>query len=425
MMIWIAAKRGPDKRWSRHRLKLRPDSGPRIRAPYASSPKTVQFAVMPSFAARPGLFIVAWPALLLTACCGCASVGPASKSSPPLLMLRYEWPPTGVGNELAPQTAVAEDFRDIRELGFTTVWIDGVGRDESAAAVSLLVAAGLRPAMVDPDIARYVQYGRLPTGVGTPRELCVRCADHLRRLHRDGVLVLPPFPDPGMHANAEMATACLASLEGPIPTFRLGVGDFDALAELPYGTAWQAHLNAETDAVPTPNVVVLGSESGAAPATRPGAWLLDYYRGLSEGRTRGVFFWRYRSWPGEANGLTNAGGRIDAADAAAVRAVLRRSIDWSRLLSGAERVADASVSLESSALRWALFRRGARRTVLVYNSDTARFSRGALHIPTTLCDSPVARVVAQSSGERHLPHARGVTIPLLLRPGDAELFEIH
>jgi hypothetical protein len=340
-------------------------------------------------------------------------------------MVRYEWPPTGVGTELVPQTVVAEDLRDIRELGFTTVWIDGIGRDEAAAAVSLLAAAGLRPALVDPDIARYIQYGRLPADVGSPRELCTRRADHLRRLHPDAFFVFPPFPDLTMHANAEKAAAYLVSLEIPVSTFCLGDGEFNAPTQLPRATAWQAYLSAETGVARPARVVVLGSNAGDASVARSGTWLLDYYRGLSEGRTRGVFFWRYRSWPGEANGLANAGGRIDAAGAAVVRAVLQRSMDWGRLLSGAEPVPDASVSLESSALRWALFRRGARRAVLVYNSDTGRFSRGALHIPTTLCDSPVVRVVAQSSGERHLPHARGVTIPLLLRPADAELFEIH
>jgi hypothetical protein len=63
--------------------------------------------------------------------------------------------------------------------------------------------------------------------------------------------------------------------------------------------------------------------------------------------------------------------------------------------------------------------------VLVYNTNTTRFARGTLHLAPRLCDEPVLKAIAHSTGERHLPKPDGTTIALLLKPTAAELFEIH
>ncbi len=170
---------------------------------------------------------------------------------------------------------------------------------------------------------------------------------------------------------------------------------------------------------------VIGQDPGAQSLATLERARLAYHQAAAAGLTAGVLVWRYRSWPGEANGLATTEGAVAANAVSVIRFLTHRATEWGTLLAGARLVTDAPAILESQRLRCAVYERGGRRVVLIHNQDAERFARGTLRVPAMLAGRPVGRLVAHEAGTRYIRGEAPLTIPLHVPPAGALLFDVY
>jgi len=365
----------------------------------------------------------------LTACNGCA--GPADFGSParaPLFAVRYELHSRQTADAGERRAELARDFREIRSLGFHAVWLDFATDDDRAPVLEAGSNAGLRAILADSAIDRYARFGALPPEFPSAQRLVLARAGPLFQSHNRPVLALPPFPS-GEVADRiiEIAGLC-AAFQPPGEVLIVGHAD-DAARFERFETVWYAAWSAMDTScrceAPRPRMIqIIGGDS-----TTPVAWSENvmrraYFRGLAAGLTDGLLVWRFRSWPGECNGIAEADGRLAPAVTAAIRSVLQHAQQCA-CLAGAVCIEDDPAGMESTRLQCVSYRRESRRFVLVRNEDTEHFGRGVLRIPAAMGGEPVARVVEQETGTRYVRGDGPLTIPVQLAPAEAALFEVH
>ncbi|MGB9623927.1 MAG: hypothetical protein ACPMAQ_03615 [Phycisphaerae bacterium] len=366
---------------------------------------------------------------VLAACNGCAgAVGYGSPARTPLLAVRYEVhsrQTVDTGERLAE---LARDFREIRSVGFHAVWLDFATDDDRAPALEAGSSVGLRTILADSAIDRYARFGDLPPEFPSAQRLVLARAGPFFEPRGRAILALPPFSS-GEVADRiiEIARIC-AALEPPGEVLIVGHAD-DADRFAHFETVWYAAWSGTGTScrceTPWPRMMqIIGGDS-----TTPAAWSETvirraYFRGLAAGLTDGLLVWRYRSWPGECNGIAEADGRLPPAATAAMKSLLQHARQCASL-AGAVCIEDDAASMESTRLHCASYRRESRRFVLVRNEDTEHFGRGVLRIPAALGGEPVARVVERETGTRYVRGDGPLTIPVQLAPAEATLFEVH
>lgn len=335
----------------------------------------------------------------------------------------------GTTNDDTERERLADDFRRLRAMGFNAVWLDfGIG-DEQEVAAGSAGAAGLRPILCDRRIDRYIRFGRLPSEQTSIEELVMARVRTLRSRQPAAMLALPPFPSGEMVDRVFDVAHLLADTEPPCETLLVGYGGTAGrFSEIP--TIWYAAKPSADTPIgcdsPAPHLIsVLGHSGDNTSSWADAPARLAYYRALAAGLTDGLIVWRFRSWPGEANGLAESDGRIAPGTANVMKRIAERAAEWGPRLAGTRRITEPGLKVDSNRLRCTAFRRPGRRFILVHNEDTEHFARGTLRVPATLGGEPLSRIVDQDTGTRHLRSDSTLTIPMHLAPAQAVLFEVH
>ncbi|MBN1490095.1 MAG: hypothetical protein JXA69_09275, partial [Phycisphaerae bacterium] len=363
---------------------------------------------------------------------GCAPSGMRTISStPPFVAIRYEHR-LAAGAAPIDAASLRQDFAQLTSLGFVAIWLDSGFPDRDEAAAEAAAAAGLTTIRSDERIDAYVEFGRLTPDAATPDALATVSRVAAAQIGgRPSILAMPPFLPDTVAGRAQALAAALQRLQPPQEMLLVG---FDGDCGVASGTSnaivatWPEPDEPPVGTLPAPTRQILlltcESHSDSSPA-RAIAMQQDYYRGLAQGRTDGILVWRYRSWPGESNGIADATGHVSPAIAGATRTITKHAREWGPLLAGSRRIDAPGVELVSERLRCAVLQRKQRVVILVYNEDAERFARGTLRIPGTIDAVAVTRLVAQDTGQRHPRRGDALTIPLRLGPAEAILFEAH
>lgn len=360
-------------------------------------------------------------------CAGSADFGSAARA--PLLAVRCEVHPRPNADAGERHAELARDLREIRSLGFHAVWLDFATEDDHAPALEAGGSLGLRTILGDSAIDRYVRFGTLPLEFPSARRMVPARTGCLFQSRTRSILALPPFPSGEIVGRISEIAGICAAFEPPGEVLIVGRHAADAVRFEQFETVWYAAwLGTDTSyrrETPWPRMIqIIGGDS-----TTPAAWSENairraYFRGLAAGLTDGVLVWRFRSWPGECNGIAEANGRLCPAATAAMESLLQHARQCA-CLAGAARIEDDAASVESTRLHCVSYRRESRRFVLVHNEDAEHFGRGVLRISATLGGEPVARVIEQETGTRHVRADGPLAIPIQLAPAEAALFEVH
>jgi hypothetical protein len=361
---------------------------------------------------------------------GCtARTIPASARHAPLIAARYEIFSGDREEAARTQERLALDFRQLRELGFNAVWPDSAAENMCNIARQSAQAAGLRAILSDRAIDHYITFGRFPAGIASTAALAAARVPVLRDHSPALVLALPPFPQGEMIARVADVVQHAAALQPPCEAFVVGYATdairFAALRTLWYAAWPQPGVSLRYDGPGPRMVLVLGQGNAGESAWSESAMRLAYDRGLAAGLTDGALLWRFRSWPGEMNGVADADGRLTSGTAVAIRSITRAATGSSALLIGARCIPQEAVTIDSARVRCTSYQRQGRRFIMVHNEDAEHFGRGTLRVPPALAGRPVSRVVAQDTGARYLRAEGTLTIPIHLAPAGAIVFEVH
>ena len=140
--------------------------------------------------------------------------------------------------------------------------------------------------------------------------------------------------------------------------------------------------------------------------------------------TDGILFYAYGASASDRDALGTRAGDLTQARQAAVKRLTSREIRWSSRLQGARRIAAEAMRVDSSRVATALFARGDRRFLLVYNRSAKRFARGTVRVPVELAGARLRWAIDTETSRRQKP--RGATIPISvhLKPGGGLLYEL-
>lgn len=330
------------------------------------------------------------------------------------------------GGKARWREAAEGDFNQIRSWGFSGIWADYADVSDWEAVAAAGRSAGLDVALRHPDIDEYIEWGCLPAGVRSMGEAMTQAALAPRSKPR-AILALPPFPREETLGRVIEVSEAFATLRPAGKTLALmrdwGTPEADGVSTIWCGL-WQRDDRSPPHCEGR-RLVVVGHDSGGAPVWTEKGLRRAYYEGVAAGNADGVLIWRFRSWPGEANGLLPAEGDASAVVVEALRALLRRAAEWAPLVAGARPVKPAPPMLQSRSLRCTLLQRPGRRLILIDNADFDHFSRGVLRVPTSLLGEPVSRVVVADDGTRYTRSEGPLTVPLHVRPGEAVLLDVH
>ena len=314
----------------------------------------------------------------------------------------------GQSNRVA-MDAINRDFQAISRLGFDNVLLRHVDQRERLRLLDAARAVGLRVALADRGTQHYARTGSLPRGVGDHRDLT-------RRIPRDVVshpalasLVVDVGESPPAAGRGE--TICAAIIESGSPCVLV--------------TGESIQTNA-------PSLIRIDADVAGAGsnASLLELWLAQYHHGLTNGRTAGVVFDRYRRHPGDAPGMAPRKDASDSARIAALKALTARASLWGTRLQNLSPVQIQGGSGREPDLTTTAFIQGRRRYILVFNQSLEDYTRSEVVLPKLIDGSAVARAVevpASRAGAagRLIREARGtITLPVALRPGDAALFEL-
>ncbi len=364
---------------------------------------------------------------LLCLAVGCSVAGPApGLGRGPLLVVRHEWHFADL-DRAAVQERLNNDFRQIREAGFDTVWSDYSTDADLPVLRACALANDLRLAAGDAVVSRYVETGELPPGAASLTSLTAPKTATMT--HDPDVVVLPPFPVDDMINRAREVASLLARSKPPRATLLVGLAaDSTRYVDVPglWYVPWEPVGHVGTTIRLPPRSLLLAARN----LNNDTSWSetgirLAYYRGLEAGIAGGLLIWRYASWPDESNGIAAPDGRIDPGTYRLLKSLAKRAREYGSLLSGAARIDDAPPLLEARRLQWAAYRRDGRRFIFIYNGDDQRFARGTLRLPSYLAGEPVARIVALDTGTRHTRAEGPLTIPVHVGPAEAVIYEVH
>ncbi len=345
---------------------------------------------------------------------GCTAPNRTGRESWPVA-IRYDVEPRFVGRSPeAAIEAISGDFATIADLGFDRVVLRQVDDIDRGAVLTAAAAAGLKAAIPDSHVQHYLRTGVLPPGVRSPSAL-------LRSIPR------PLLGHPaiwaveirvGNHPEAWRRFGELTAAGGTRNTPLILLGDSPAregrggLTPSSFAT-----ISADVNAL-TPNQSLTEH------------WLRQLHAGFIAGRTAGLVIDRFRSLPGEVDGLIPPGQTLGVTARTAIEETAIRAGRWGPLLHGRNVESLVLDQPDEEALKSAVFTGGKRRYVLVFNASPDRYFRGEIALPVRLGNQPATRVVEIPSSRdrtagRVFP-AMGGVIPVSaqLRPGNAVLLEI-
>ena len=340
-----------------------------------------------------------------------------------------------------------EDLAGLRSLGFNTVVVDRIDDAERGVVSAAARRNGLGAVVGHRATDRYVRSGALPAGVPTMAALVRANLAAFDGGHRPAMHRLPDAPGPGMLDRLRAVQDALAVADPAHPSLVLlddeahDVGlrpGFVAGSALPFVATSDAE---PADAAPAP------PDGPEADATRPAGqrrlitiqatgipgrlrfpneleWALTYHAGLARGFTDGILFYAYGASASDRDALGTGAGDLTRARRAAVKRLTSRALRWGSRLQGARRIEAEAVRVDSSRVATALFARGDRRFLLVYNRSAKHFARGTVRVPVELAGVRIRWAIDTETSRRQEP--RGATIPIAVRlkPGDGLLYEL-
>ena len=397
-----------------------------------------------------------WPLVLLLTAMAAVAAGCAPTTAPAVTHGIKRVVPVAIRYRLhaAPSDAVdarlAADFAAIRGLGFDTLLVDSVDDERRTTVVAAAGDAGLACIVGHRATDRYIRSGQLPTALETIEALVherLEAIDdpNLLSMHR-----LVDAPAPSMMQRLREVQTILGQHDPGRSTFVL-LGDTNAthvnqlepctvamnaesvsaaIAPEP-GTAQLAaeredHVDIATAGAGHRKVVIIPS---AATPDRPHGpsveeWRLSYHRGLAAGLTDGVLFSAYRGSTRDRRGLRGASGELPLARRAALKTLTARAARWSARLSGSQVSPAGGMQIATSAASAALFIKGQRRFLLIYNPHTDRFVRDTVHVPRQLAGVRLRRAVDVDTLKRFPVRRARLSLAVHLKPADAMLLEL-
>lgn len=159
-------------------------------------------------------------------------------------------------------------------------------------------------------------------------------------------------------------------------------------------------------------------------------WLAEYHEALAEGITDGVVFDRYRSVPGSVRGVVLSSEALAPERIAILRRIADRVHRWGDTLAGLRFHARTTLALRDVELDVVVLAGARRQCLLIINPSTKLFARGELTLDASLARGPFDRAVQVAKAEditlgNVYPVREGqAVIPIVLAPGEAELFEL-
>ena len=351
--------------------------------------------------------------VVVAAVSGCATPR-TSHVNPYMLAIRYDVEPrlVGVANDDV-LTTVRRDFGVIRDLGFESVLLWQVKDVDRTAIMRIAQDQGLTACVGDQVVERYIDGGSIPDEFLSVRSL-------IRGISRDvtegvGFAAILVDPGPTLESAARASTVVSELRRWGMPWVVAGTrglaGDIGGLATI------------RSAGVAAPDQ----SPNATTPISR---MLAQFHEHLRQGRNTGLVVDRFFRPPDEPQAVWLAEGRLDAAQAAGIAAILVRARRWGPRLSGlsVEPMPDAQASDDS--LRVSLMTDEQRCYVLVSSGASTSVGRGTVWLPETIADRRVDRMLAvppDHSGEpRRVARPRDGRIELEvdLRSGHAALFEV-
>ena len=158
--------------------------------------------------------------------------------------------------------------------------------------------------------------------------------------------------------------------------------------------------------------------------------LADFHAGLIGGHMAGLVVDRYRRPIGDPPALVTSDDPPSPAHAAAVKKLLTRAKHWGPRLCRLVPEPMTACDLDADGVTVTALIGGPRRYVLVFNPSLEHYGRGEVRLPASIGGAPAARAVGvpasatvAAGGVFNVRQGR-ITIPVMLRPGDAALYEI-
>jgi len=336
--------------------------------------------------------------------CGCA-VNPASGPAEYWIAVRYDVQPRLMWGDLTQDdNAIRKDFKTIADWGFGGVVLHHVEDGDRRTLLELAGEAGLKAAAPDRRFDRFVVTGELPPQCRNENELLRQTTDEL--IHHAAFHGYVVEGGRGSAAQERSRKLCARLVRQGAPAFLLGDHGDGPLA-----------------------VIDARAVREGPPGTAVERLLAEYHAALAAGRTGGLIVDRFMRPPGDPPGLTLPDEPLLTAHSSAIAALIQRARCWGPKLWGLNASPLISAT-DSSSLTVTALGRGSRRYVLVFNNSLERFAREEVRLPASILDRSVLRAVeAPPSTDRSaglvIQAQRGqLPLPVVLRPGDAALFEV-
>ena len=342
------------------------------------------------------------------------------------------------------------DFAAIRGLGFDTILVDSVDDERRSTVVAAAGDAELACILGHRATDRYIRSGQLPPDIETVEALVRKGLKAIDDPNPLSMHRLVDAPAPSMMQRLREVQTVLGRQDPGRSTFVL-LGDTNWIHtnQLEPCTLAMDGGSLGAAVAPNPRSARLASEGedhadiatadgehrklviiqSAATPDRPHGpsveeWRLRYHRGLAAGLTDGVLFSAYRGSTRDRRGLRGASGELPLARRAALKALTARAARWSALLTGSQVLPVGGIQFATSAASAALFIKGQRRFLLIYNPHADRFVRDTVHVPRQLAGVRLRRAVDVDTLKRYPIRRARLSLAVHLKPAGAMLLEL-
>lgn len=341
---------------------------------------------------------------------GCSTLKSLSIEPTYLMALRYDVEPEFVRQgPSATRDSMRSDFKRAAGLGFDAVVLRHLDAGDQPAVLNLAVSHRLTPVIPSRAVQHHIRTGAWPAGTPNATALVDRYLAHSSSAARAYPRLLDGSHDEASDARAKKLLAAARQLGVRC----LAIGD-SGMAGGPDSLA----------------VVTTTGDATQVDGSPMEQWLAQYHRELLLGKTGGIVVDRYRRLPGDPPGLASDGRPMPTAQAAALRALVTRVRRWApHIQRTTVQPVDAVVSANAD-IRVVCLERGKRRHLLIFNPSGDQYARGDVSLPESIGGSALIRAVEVPSSETApaglvlFPVRGRIVVNVVLRPGDAVLFEL-
>ena len=366
-----------------------------------------------------GRAVAAIAVIALGAVGGCASPAKAPPQVEYIVAARFDLGLAAQAANESPGSLISQ-MRGLRARGFNAVVLDYVDDASRPAALSTASECGLRAYISDRQLHDYLLTGRLRDSKSLKELMQEKFAPLSAHAGFGGLALMAGYPSErasaALSAMDETGTPCIVPGQSGYPPHRCAtVSWLDAQGVINSAISPVERLllefHTETYSGWNDGVVVDMRVSQAAPNASPPAEVETSNDTTSSESVESL----------AVHGPKSLDFAVDS--------VIRRAQHWGAKLQGCGQVVLYAPDAPADSMRTALFYRGGRRFIFLFNQSSEP-ARRTIRFPAALAGRPILRAVevpsiAERLAGEVIPTRHGeLAIPVALRPGDAALHEL-